>query len=486
MHKPSIIVNNLKIKMQANYILDGTSFSVLSNQHLAIIGDAGSGKTLLAKALAGKIFFEGTIETGNAKIIMVGQHYHFRNLSNTSGFYYQQRYNSSDSDDALTVNDELLQISNNEVEIDDLLHGLQLYHRKHSPLLHLSSGEHKRFQLIKAFVGKPDILILDNPYAGLDIKSRKNLSFIFQQLSANNTRLIIITQPNEIPDCITHILHLEKGNAEYFEAASFISRQVLSTNSYEHYFSNLTIGNKTKSDFSVAVEMKNVCVKYHDQLILNNINWKVSRGEKWLIKGSNGAGKSTLLSLITGDNPQAYANDIVLFDRRRGTGESIWDIKKNIGYVSPELHWYFETNITCFQTIGSGFFDTIGLYKKLNGEQQNKIHEWLYYFNINHLADKLLSSVSAGNQRLILLARALVKDPSLLILDEPCQGLDDHQKSGFVQLIDDICANGDTTLIYVSHYDDEIPHCVNNVLHLEKGNQTITQSIYHSNAAEAV
>ena len=191
------------------------------------------------------------------------------------------------------------------------------------------------------------------------------------------------------------------------------------------------------------------------------------------MKGPNGAGKSTLLSLITGDNPQAYANEIHLFDERRGRGESIWDIKQKIGYVSPELHAFFDKNISCYDAIGSGFFDTVGLYKKLSSQQHQLIQQWLDFLRISHVHQKPLSSISSGGQRLTLLARALVKNPPLLVLDEPCQGLDDEQKEQFVQLIDDLCVQLDKTLIYVSHYEEDIPGCVDKVLLLEAGHETI-------------
>ena len=215
--------------------------------------------------------------------------------------------------------------------------------------------------------------------------------------------------------------------------------------------------------------------EYGSKFILNNINWEVKRGEKWLVKGPNGAGKSTLLSLITGDHPQAYASEIYLFDKKRGTGESIWDIKKKIGYISPELHWHFATNITCAQAIGSGFFDTIGLYKKLNQQQHNILQQWMDFLHLSHVANKPLNSVSNGHQRLILLSRALVKNPPLLVLDEPCQGLDGRQKQEFVTLVDDLCKKFSKTLIYVSHYDDEIPQCINSCLNLDPGGFNINR-----------
>ncbi len=227
------------------------------------------------------------------------------------------------------------------------------------------------------------------------------------------------------------------------------------------------------NDFENAVLMKNATVSYGSKTILHNINWQVKRGEKWLLRGHNGAGKSTLLSLINGDNPQAYKNEIYLFDKRRGSGESIWDIKQKTGYVSPELHAFFDKGTTCYNAVASGFFDTIGLFKKLTAHQQTLVQQWLDFLQLSSLQTKPLSTLSSGTQRLVLLARALVKNPPLLILDEPCQGLDDDQKDSFVHLVNDLCERLNKTLIYVSHYENEIPSCIDHVLELNMGRQKV-------------
>jgi molybdate transport system ATP-binding protein len=229
--------------------------------------------------------------------------------------------------------------------------------------------------------------------------------------------------------------------------------------------------------------LKNVSVQYGDKTILQNINWQVQRGDKWWIQGPNGAGKSTLLSLLTGDNPQAYANEIYLFDKRRGSGESIWDIKKKIGYISPELHWFFDKGITVYGAIASGFFDTMGLYRRLSVEQESIVAKWITYFDLNTLQHKSLSLLPSGLQRLVLLARALVKNPPMLILDEPCQGLDDNQTATFVNLIDQLVVRNNRTLLYVTHYEHEVPNCIDKKLVLNKGIATFSNIIKRKSEA---
>jgi molybdate transport system ATP-binding protein len=212
-----------------------------------------------------------------------------------------------------------------------------------------------------------------------------------------------------------------------------------------------------------------VNVSYGKVDILKNINWTVRQGERWGLLGPNGAGKTTLLSLILADNPQAYANDITLFGKRRGSGESIWDIKKNIGWVSPEQHIYYPHTATCLEIVCSGFYDSAGLYQRSSTQQIETASNWMTAFGIDDPSEAPFHTLSAGLQRLLLLIRALVKFPSLLILDEPCQGLDEPNRKAFVARIDKICELSPLTLIYVTHIPSEIPGAVTHFLNLNRG-----------------
>ncbi|OBS12170.1 ABC transporter [Elizabethkingia miricola] len=472
----SITLKNVSVKRGSDNLLNNISFTLNPGEHLAILGPGGSGKSLLAKALKGQLLHTGTIEyrrnneLKKPNIAYITTTYALKNKSNVSDFYYQQRFNTSDAEDSATLTDELLKKGNIE-SVNNWLGRFQLTHRAQAPLIQLSNGELKKMQLISHLLGNPEILILDKVFTGLDTQSRKELHAIINQLADENVRIILITDHHNIPDCITHFAEMSDGNITEYNTINQLSFTEIHQTGFDK---PIPVINSSSID-SPLIRMENVTIQYNNNIILNNINWQVNPGECWQIKGHNGAGKSTLLSLINGDNPQAYSQQIYLFGKKRGSGESIWDIKKKIGFVSPELYNFFDRNTTVEQAIGSGFFDTIGLFRKLNEQQALKVKEWLSFFSLEDKATKLLSFLFGGEQRLVLIARALIKDPVMLALDEPFQGLDDSQISTIINLLEQIHQNSDISMLFISHYDDEIPSCVKHILELNKGVPTISE-----------
>ena len=425
-------------------------------------------------ALAGKLYHSGFVEFAPTldgllpKITFVSQLYTFNNKTRTNNFYYQQRYNSYDATDSATVREVLLE-KLNTLELSEqvmfLLNQLALLPRLDAPLVQLSSGERKKIQLIEALSLPSQIIILDNPYIGLDKIAVDNLNQYLGQLAANGVTIIMLGDNVAIPEFITHIATLNNGeNIEIVPASKYTPPQESVTlDLHDIHLEPVAFS------FSSIIEFINVTVDYAGKKVLHAINWKVIKGDKCLLQGHNGAGKSTLLSLIYGDHPQSYANEIYLFGKKRGSGESVWDIKQNIGFISPELHWYFNPGITCLDTIISGFFDTPGIYSKLKPEHIKLATGWLERLDLVSHKNSVFSQVSPGIQRVVLLARALVKNPPLFIFDEPCQGLDDVRSKQFIQIIDTLFADKERTMIYVSHRPDQIPQCINNKIILENG-----------------
>ncbi len=459
-------------------ILKNIHLTIQPGEQWAIVGKSGSGKTTLAHALSGRVFHSGTVawhlphhpaHARDHRILLIEQQHHFKNRSNTSDFYYQQRYNASDSEDTITVQ-EVLQPLINAAPGKNWVEQLHLAHVLQEPLIQLSNGENKRLQLAKALFLDPAVLIMDNPFTGLDVEGRQTLHRLIDSIVASGITIVLITPPQELPGCITHVAVLENGRL--VKAGKKQELPIQSAGSNPALPAGAISKLKAAAEnnhFITAVKMVNVTIQYGEKIILNKINWEVKKGECWSISGPNGAGKSTLLSLVTADNPQAYANELYLFDNRRGSGESIWDIKRRIGFVSPELHLYFDRGTSCFDVIASGLFDTIGLFKIISTAQQEQVKAWIELLQLQQVQQRPLFQLSLGQQRMVLLARALVKNPPLLILDEPCQGLDEEQIAYFKQLIDQLCATFNTTLLYVSHYSKDLPACITHAGVLNNG-----------------
>lgn len=471
------------------------NFNIHKGQLWALIGPSGSGKTALLETIAGKLhiskgevrhpFFDQYILEHQItdplfnwhKLIgQVSSRHHFRSFSNTSNFYYQQRFNSSDSEDVETVENYLLSVKvlspSHTWTYQKVTERLRLQSLLDKKLIKLSSGETKRLLLAAVLIRNPVLLLLDNPLTGLDADSRKDFIQLISEIAESGISVVMATSPYEIPDAITHIALLENGKILKTQpAAHFKTEHLPLANSQginTSELKDLLVAHEFHT-YHKVVGMENVVIKYGEKVILDHVNWTVGQGERWALLGHNGAGKSTLLSLINGDNPQAYANNIILFDRKRGTGESIWDIKKKIGFVSAELFQYFPSGTSCLQVIESGFYDTLGLFRPSNPNKAAIAGRWMSLLEIGGSAGTLFRNVSASTQRLCLLARALVKNPPLLIFDEPCQGLDTHQQEHFKQIVDGICANSRVTLIYVTHYQNEIPASVTKTLMLAMG-----------------
>jgi len=496
MNTTLLAIQHATVRYLNNVLFKNLSFTLNKGESWAIIGPSGSGKSALLQTIAGKFnitggeikyyFFEDFIArkpahdsalTHHKLIALVESKHHFKNLSNTADFYYQQRYNSSDSEDALTVEAYLSTIKTVPGrtiywDMDKAIGTLNLQQLRTKQLIKLSNGETKRLMLAAALLKNPSILLLDTPLTGLDVQTRAAFSLMIDEIVASGIAVVMATSASEIPAAITHVAVLQEGNISQVIACADFNPELFkdkTPDKIDHEKLKYLLNTSQKTAYQFIAKMNNVRIKYGDKVILNEVNWQILPGERWALLGPNGAGKSTLLSLINGDNPQAYANDIVLFDKKRGTGESIWDIKSKIGFVSPELHQYFPMDNSCLQVIESGYYDTLGLFRPSQKQKADTALSWMQALEIDKYARTLLKNIPASAQRLCLLARALIKNPALLIFDEPCQGMDAHQQLHFKNIVNTICSMSDVTLIYVTHYQQEIPDSVNKTLRLEKG-----------------
>ena len=339
----------------------------------------------------------------------------------------------------------------------------------------LSSGELRKFQLTKTLLSNPRVLIMDNPFIGLDAKTRDQLHALLCELIRMTCLqvILVLSKTDDIPSLITHVIPVENRMCgdkitlkAYLAGCKPVPERVLSKEKEERILA-LPYGDGFYHTDHV-VDLNKVSIRYGERTILKDLDWSVKCGEKWALSGDNGSGKSTLLSLVCADNPQSYACDITLFGRKRGSGESIWEIKKHIGYVSPEMHRAYLKNLPAIDIVASGLHDSVGLYKRPRPEQMETCEWWMDIFGIADLKERSFLQLSSGEQRLVLLARAFVKDPELLILDEPLHGLDLINRRLVKDIIETFCRRRDKTMIMVTHYKDELPMCITGSLHLKR------------------
>jgi len=459
-------------------VFEDLSWTVRDGENWAIVGPVGSGKTSLTEVLLGTLrVASGTAEwplverlraAGRAiawpsqVVARVGFKEESR-LFSYGRHYYQQRFNFIEPQDDFTL-DQFLRSGPavGEVEFARVTARLGVADLLPLSFIKLSSGQTRRVRIARALLAHPEILILDEPFAGLDVNGRAEVRSLLERLSAEGTRLILIAALEQLPDSVTHVLELTDRRVTFcgprteFRPQSTEPAQVESRSS-----------DPAQLLAPPIIELKDVNVTHGGLPILRNVNWTVRAGERWAVLGPNGAGKTTLLSLICGDHPQAYSNDVTVFGQRRGGGESIWDVKRRIGLVSPEVHVYFSEPLTAGRAAATGFFDVL-VSRPTTPQQDARVLELFEYFNIADLLERPFGRLSTGQQRIVLLIRSLVKNPPLVILDEPFQALDQGTIEKARAFIDERLSV-DTTVLFVTHNESELPRTANRRLQLDRG-----------------
>ncbi len=494
------------------------SLTFYDGEHVAVVGDNAAGKTRLVETLSGVLPVQGTAlkyDFSPSPLRLVSENIKYIAFRDTydgadDNYYLQKRWNQQDIDDDTPTAGALLErafaaaetgsgrfldeaarasLHDARVALRDRLYGMfGLTELLDKYIISLSSGELRKFQLTRALLAMPRVLILDNPFIGLDSSTRAQLADLLGTLAGSLKLMIILVLPrlDILPSFITHIVPVEGLDVlPKMTVAEFLSSPLYASLASPDRSTDQSSGNSPAADSGSGAEiirLTDVTIRYGNRVILKDLNWTVHEGECWALTGENGSGKSTLLSLICADNPQSYACNIELFGHRRGTGESIWDIKKHIGYVSPEMHRAYLKNLPALDIVASGLFDTVGLFMHATDEQLETCRRWMGVFGIGGLADRPYLRLSSGEQRLCLLARAFVKDPDLLILDEPMHGLD-QRRCLLVKSVIDAFMRGSSslpcavqsqphsprkTLVMVTHYESELPSCIDHRLTLTR------------------
>ena len=504
--EPFITLNAISVRLRDKVYLRNTSWQINSAESWAILGPNGAGKTTLAKALFGGVPVVGgsiTHHNGTENSVPVYDSIGYVSPGQQRGIMEKEKLQldsrdfSGNIDEVTTVEDIILARAyrhepgntNYGHRLGDVAKKLRIESILGRNILSISSGEMAKTLVARALLKKPRLLILDEPYDGLDHASRQSLKAMLERLIHNHIQVVLVTHRfEEIMSNISHVLLLKNGRVyRHGKRNEVLTKEILDdlyrsessvpSDPERLFFSSNTLAQKKPDGYSkngkatgnVLIKMNNTTVQYRGVTVLDKINWTVRQGNNWMILGPNGSGKTTLLKLVLGENQQAYANDIYLFGRKKGSGENVWDIKKNIGFISSELQALHPRHLSAFNIVCSGFFDSIGLYRLCSNEQKDKAFEWIETLGIASLADQKFGQLSHGQCQLVLIARAMVKSPLLLMLDEPCDGLDIANRKQVMRLLDFIGDRTDTNLIYVTHHQAEIIPCITHVLTLEGG-----------------
>lgn len=466
-------------------------FCLRSNEQMAIVGDNAAGKTRLVNIITGRyplLMHDPEYDFSPGESPLVSDNIRYITFLDAYGgdtdrtYYLQQRWNRTEMDEATPTVGEKLEEAYHRAGADTpdrralqrrLYHTFGLTPLLDKPTPTLSSGELRKFRLTETLLHAPRVLIMDNPFIGLDADSRTLLRDLLTAIARELTLqiVLILSRTDDIPPFITHVVEVagmrvlpKRTLADYLASRHDLPAHVISPETQQAI---LALPYKEHEYHTrKVIDMSHVSIAYGRRTILHDLSWTVCNGERWALRGQNGAGKSTLLSLVCADNPQSYACDITLFDQQRGTGESIWDIKRHIGYVSPEMHRAYRRDLPAIQIVASGLHDSVGLYVRPREAEYDVCRFWMGVFGVNEIENQTFMKLSSGQQRLVLLARAFVKDPELLILDEPLHGLDDRHRQLVKDVIDTFCRRRNKTLVMVTHYDSELPPCIDHRLEL--------------------
>ena len=484
-----VSLRQASLRVRDRVLFEGVTWEIRTGEHWAVVGPNGAGKSTLVKALAGDV----PVIRGE---IFPPEPIRLRRQAACLSFESQRRLIAQEDrrdeyhafsgrmDGGARVSDFIRLTRGLNRRPSNILERIHIARLLDRHIRELSTGEMRRFQIALALSTNPGVLILDEPFEGLDQEYQAEMARIINEMMDSDRAVVLVThRRSEIPLNTTHVIGVKAGRVVFqgrredlLEPKRMNSLYALPAAQAAH-LSGLPAAadapmRTAKLPSDVLINLHNVTVRHRAVSILENLSWTVRHGQHWAVCGPNGSGKSTLLSLVVGDHPQAYANTISVLGKPRGGGSSIRETKAGIGLISSELQVRYRKAITALDVVISGFFDSTGLYRKASPYQAAVSEAWMKSFGLQTLADKKFNHLSHGEQRMVLLARAMVKPPRLLVLDEPCQGLDIGNRRLILQTIDRIAGTGQTTILFVSHHIEETPDCITHYLILvREGNQ---------------
>ena len=448
-----IELHHISINKSGQKLFHDFSWKINQGENILISGANGSGKTILLEVLAGVTpvaqgevhydFITGTSWEERYQQRKQAIHYIPADAAMTQihqhDLFYQQRYYSLGDEFVPFVKDFLGDEMVKQIHSFDFPASLSIDHLLQLKLTRLSNGQQKRVMILKNLAQQiPKVLLLDYPFEALDRQSRKDLAAFLDHIATKQGVQIILTDhDSELPLVINRkvVLHdfkiqSQSGIANPLSVARAQTR------------------NDSASSASPVVEMKQLTIQYGETIIIKNLNWTINKGERWALAGKNGSGKTTLFSLIFADHPLAYSQQVYLFGKRRGTGESIWDIKNRITYLGPEQMSYLDPKEKLLPAR-----DYILLNRK--NADRTKLAELIHHFEATSFIDQSLRLLSSGQVQLVLIIQCFLFQKELLLLDEPFRFLDPIQKERVNQYLQ-LHLDKDTTLVLITHDEHDM------------------------------
>jgi len=457
----TISLTDLSVNFDDRFELRNINWTITPDQHWVVTGANGAGKSALAAVLASMgAITSGAITGLPARVGLVSFEQQAALIET------ERKKDDADIMDVISAGtpvSEILFAGCQDIALaQELAAKFDITKLLDRSFRKLSTGESRKVMIIRALASKPDLLVLDEPFDGLDVNTLAMLQQYLLGIIATTPIVMVLNRFDEFPDFITDIAYVDKGQLQHRVSrndeggfAELYKLLHLKTTDLVVPEADPDTAMPTLKAGEPLVRLTDLTIAYDGNTIIDKLNWTIEANQHWQLSGPNGSGKTGLLSIINGDHPQCYVNDVFVFGFQRGTGESIWQIKQFIGYVSTSLQWEYKGTTGLRNVILSGFYDSIGLYSKCTEKQKAIANEWLALLGMSERGDEIFGKLSYGDQRLLLIARAMVKHPPLLILDEPCLGLDDMNRQLVLALIEKICASTETSVLYVNHHPED-------------------------------
>lgn len=478
MNNALVSLHNIRCNLDRGHSFQHLNWQLPAAQQWAVIGRNGSGKTALARLLGRQIaiasgelrYADGFDATRDIAYVSFELQ---KNLCERDQHLDMSELSESAFDAGTTAYSAILQQRAEPNNFSELIRDYGLDSLLETGIRYLSSGEMRKVLILRALLEQPRLLVLDDPLEGLDRHMRQQIARLLERAMTHGQQTLLLSRrKQDVLAPVSHILIMDELDI----VAAGPRDEIIASRAWRELFpqppplpATLPAPEPARTVFipepgQALIEAHQLCASFQGKAVLQNIDFCLGYGEHIAISGPNGCGKSTLLNLVSGENHKAYGQDIKLFGRQRGSGETLWQVKSRFGVVSNAIQARYIRGWNTLGVVISGFYDSIGLYQNYAASERKAALEWLDALQIADTATQRFHTLSYGQQRMVLLARAMVTYPPILILDEACTGLDDYNRQWVLRMVDHIAGHSSTQLIYVSHLSDELPSCINREL----------------------